>query len=356
MRSMSKTTLLFRTPNHTVILPIGFGGDKNTISRLRQFADWLDEQGMDWYAPDLAAYRDYLLYERGLAPSSAGAHLSSIRGRYHALLRDRDLLYSLTPPDMDMLHRKAFVDELVERLKNAIDPDAARVKITTNQDRADSDHLRLTSAQAQALMAAPGLDTLKGLRDTAIIALMLCTGIRETELCGLRVDDLKQRLGGSLALRVQQGKGGKMRLVPYGNHEWVLAVIDAWLDAATISEGSVFRSFESAIKRSNPTSNLQHKAMSERAVQKMLASYPIMIDGQLRTVRPHDLRRSYARRLYDAGVAPIAIQQNLGHASLQTTLGYIGTLDVEARKPPAVFVPPFKLSDLKRPSDRLAGF
>jgi integrase len=74
-------------------------------------------------------------------------------------------------------------------------------------------------------------------------------------------------------------------------------------------------------------------AISVRAVQYVLASYPIMIDEEVATVRPHDLRRTYARRLYDDGVPLPAIQANLGHASVDTTLGYIGELDVDQRCP-----------------------
>jgi hypothetical protein len=50
--------------------------------------------------------------------------------------------------------------------------------------------------------------------------------------------------------------------------------------------------------------------------------------------------------LYDAGVDLVAIQQNLGHADLHTTLLYIGTLDADARQPPAIFT--FDLSKLNR--------
>ena len=46
---------------------------------------------------------------------------------------------------------------------------------------------------------------------------------------------------------------------------------------------------------------------------------------------------SYARRLYEAGFDLVAIQQNLGHADVKTTLGYIGELDAEKRRPPAIY-------------------
>src|SRR5207247_7434629 len=125
--------------------------------------------------------------------------------------------------------KKAFVDELVTRLQNAIHPGSAPVKVITSQDKPDNAHIRLTTEQANILLNAPGVDSWRGLRDTAIVALLLCTGLREAELCALNVADLRQRLGGALALHVRQGKGAKERLVPYGSLEWVLAIVDTWL-------------------------------------------------------------------------------------------------------------------------------
>jgi len=227
--------------------------------------------------------------------------------------------------------RKAFVDETVTRMENALDPKAAPVKRRIRQDRADAAYLRLTAEQASGLLAAPGLEGLQGLRDTAIIALMLCTGIREAELSALEVRDLRQRLGGELALHVREGKGCKERLVPYGELEWVLAIVDAWLGGADIESGPVFRGFYKGNRRLRPG------PLSVRAIQYLLVRYPVVVDGELVSVRPHDLRRTYARRLYEAGVDLVAIQQNLGHADHQTTLGYIGTLDASRRRAPAVY-------------------
>jgi integrase len=80
----------------------------------------------------------------------------------------------------------------------------------------------------------------------------------------------------------------------------------------------------------------------------ILNTYPIMIDGDLREVKPHDLRRTYARNAYEAGMDMERIRQNLGHTSIQTTQTYIGTLDAEQRRPPRMFAPPHNLSALKR--------
>ena len=71
--------------------------------------------------------------------------------------------------------------------------------------------------------------------------------------------------------------------------------------------------------------------MSTRAIQMVLERYPV--NGK--QVRPHDLRRTYARSLYDAGMSLLAIKQNLGHSNLRTTEKYIGELGVSERGAPA---------------------
>ena len=322
--------------------------DKDTRSRLGAFAAWLRKQRRPWHEPDLRAYRDAML-AKNCAPATIRAHLAAVRARYRHLLRDNALRDALEvavrtglaaqgqpsgPADVEALVRRKL-----DRLENALDPAAAPVTTKTSQDRPDAAQLRLTREQANALLVAPGLDDLRGLRDTAVIALLLCTGLREGELHALEVRDLRQELGGELALHVREGKGCKERLVPYGELDWVLVIVDAWLAAAGIAEGSVFRGFY----RGN--ASLRPGPLSVRAIQYLLARYPIAVNGERVWVKPHDLRRTYARRLYEAGMAPVEIQQNLGHADLQTTLGYIGTLGAAQRRPPAVYA--FDLSRLR---------
>jgi len=314
--------------------------DRDRRHRLGQFADWLLESGHQWYQPDLAVYRDALL-GRGLAASSVRAHLSTVRGQYKRLLKDnviRTHLYEHAAAELQRLgqddtpaNRKAMVDEILERLDNAIDPAVSRVRVVKHQDRPDTDHHRLTRAQAEALINAPGVDTIKGLRDTAILAILLCTGVREAEVCHLEVRDLRQQLGGELALHVREGKGAKERLVPYGDLSWALAIVEKWLAAAGIADGPVFRAFW------RDGESLRPGGMTVRAIQLIVGSYPIAINGDTIAVSPHDLRRTYARRLYEAGVDLVAIQQNLGHADLRTTLGYIGALDADERRAPALY-------------------
>jgi integrase len=302
--------------------------NENIQSRVRLFAAWLTENNLHWSRPDLAAYRDHLL--KSHKPSSVRNYLATIRAHYKRILADNDLRRLMLDhaPGDSFADRHAFVQELTEQLRNAVDPVNSPVRITTKQDRADSENIRLTAAQAMHLIHAPGTYTIKGLRDTVAIALMLTTGVRKFELCAIEVDHLRQRLDGQLALLVPEGKGNKQRLVPYGAFEWVLPLVDHWLLRAGIGSGPVIRGFHKG-------GNIRKNALTPRSVRYMLAPYPIVIDGTLRELEPHDLRRTYARLLYDAGMRPEVIQQNLGHASVETTMGYIGDIDADKRRPPS---------------------
>ena len=321
--------------------------DKDQASRLRRFCHWLQQQDQAWHDdPDLARYRDYLLEQGrvrgagGLAPSTVQAHLATVRARYQALLADnavRDALEVTARRALEVRGQpygpadvEALVNRKLARLRNATSPATSAVKVPQAQETPDRQHHRLTPDQASALLYAPGTDTLRGLRDTALIGLMLTTGIRAAEAAGLAVRDLRQTLGGELALHVRHGKGDKARLIPYGAMDWVLVVVDAWRRAAGIADGPVLRGFYRGYTTVRAT------ALSTRAIQDVVAAYPVAVDGALVTLTPHDLRRTYARLMYQAGVDLLSIQQNLGHADSATTLGYIGTMDAEARRAPAL--------------------
>lgn len=323
--------------------------DKHTRSRLALFYKWQSGRRAPWFDLDLKAYRDHLTNARGFAPATVSAHLSAVRTRYRDLMADNALRAAWLDhlgselrrlgQDDSPANRKALLDEHYTRLSNALDPAVAPVKQITSQDHADSEHVRLTQAQAEALMHAPGTETLPALRDTCVISLLLCTGLREAELCALQIGDLRQTLGGKLSIHVRAGKGAKERLVPYGDLVWVLTVVDRWLARANIRSGAVLRSFWKGNEK-------LRGPLSVRAIEDIVKNYPVSgLDGRPIIARPHDLRRTYAKRQYETGLDLLSISQNLGHADTKTTLIYIGSLSADQRQAKLAYA--FDLSRLK---------
>ena len=321
-------------------------------TRLVTYVAWLDQTARSWLNPDLAAYRDHLLHHHrsprrpkrqpGLFPQTVKSHLVTIRGRYQQLLRSnqvRQMIFDLVPATATAADRKALVDEILVRIQNAIHPTTATVKTVEVQDHADGDNLRLTAGQVEDLLRAPGLDTLAGLRDTAVIAVLATTGLREAELAALNVDDLRQSYDGVPALLIRSGKGSKQRLVPYGDGAWSLAYVDAWLNAAGIVDGPAFRGLYKG-------GRLRPGRLTTRSINRIFGAYRVAVNGMPHQVNPHDLRRTYAKLLHDAGMPLTYIASNLGHVSIDTTATYVGRGDGRQRQPGSVIRMPHRLRDL----------
>jgi len=283
--------------------------------RLRRYVAWLHETRRFWTEPDFDAYHDYLIRERRLSEASAKAHLATIRARYRELLQSGVIRQVLAEdiaarPDGTYEALEQWLDQLV----GAISAQPQRLPSVKSEE---SEAKVLSIKQAASLLRQPGLDTLTGKRDTAILALMLGTGLREQEVIALEVHHLNVSCieGKRPALYVPDGKGCVERMVPF-LAEGVREVVQQWLDAAEIGYGPVFRGFYRG-EKVRPT------PLSRRALQQVLASYPIEIDGEPVVVRPLDLRRTYARLLYDAGADFFSIQRYLGVKQANTVAAYL---------------------------------
>lgn len=305
--------------------------DKDRVNVISQFRDYQYANRQQWYEPDLAGFASTLL-DRGVAESSVKTYLSTVRGVYKGLLASndvRDALYRMMP-ETTPESKFAILSEILARMQNAIHPSAVYVELPVMQDVEDSNALRLTRQQAERLLYAPDVTTLPGLRDVSMFSLALCTGVRVAELVSLQTDDLEQHLSGELALRIRHGKGNKQRLVPYGALDWSLALTRQWLAKAGITSGYVFR----GVWKGGNT--VRDTALTTFGFERILKGYPIVVHGKTREIKPHDLRRTYARLMYESGVELVAIQQNLGHTNVETTLSYIGALDAKRRVAPLI--------------------
>src|SRR5580704_9638377 len=96
----------------------------------------------------------------------------------------------------------------------------------------------LSLKQAQALLNTPDITTTKGLRDRAIIAVLLGCALRRSEMAALTIEHMQQR-DGRWCIVDLFGKHGRVRTVPMP--VWVKVAIDAWTGPASVMDGYVFR-------------------------------------------------------------------------------------------------------------------
>ena len=171
----------------------------------------------------------------------------------------------------------------------------------------------LSIRQAQTLLNAPDVSTKKGLRDRAMLAVLLGCGLRRSEVAALTFRHIQQR-DNRWCIVDLVGKHGRVRTIPIPT--WVKVAIDAWSAAAGIVEGYVLR----PVKRGD---QVQGEQMTEKVVWQLLQPYATA--AGIPGIAPHDLRRSCAKMCRAAGGELEQIQLLLGHASVQTTERYLGT-------------------------------
>jgi integrase len=171
----------------------------------------------------------------------------------------------------------------------------------------------LSLKQAQTLLDTPDTTTVGGLRDRAILAVLLGCGLRRSEVAALTFSHVQQR-DGRWCIVDLVGKHGRVRTVPMPN--WVKVAIDTWTGPAGLADGHVFRSV-------NRGDKVQGKVLSEKVVWQMLRPYAVA--AGVPGIAPHDCRRTAAKLCRAGGGELEQIQMLLGHASVQTTERYLGT-------------------------------
>jgi integrase/recombinase XerD len=166
----------------------------------------------------------------------------------------------------------------------------------------------MSEAQVERLLAAPAEDTALGQRDRAMLELMYASGLRVSELVGLKTFHLGLNEG---VLRVM-GKGSKERLVPFGQvaREW----INVYLAESRPD-----------ILKGQQTEDLFVTARGcgmSRVMFWMLVKKYAALAGITSPLSPHTLRHAFATHLLNHGADLRAVQMLLGHADISTTTIY----------------------------------
>lgn len=171
----------------------------------------------------------------------------------------------------------------------------------------------LTKSQAQEILTTPDIGTLKGLRDRALLAVLIGAGLRRSEVAALTFEHIQQR-DGRWVLVDLIGKGNRVRSVPIPS--WVKLAIDEWAAAAGLESAQVFR----AVHKGGYITD--QGSITPQAVRDIVKEYGAQIG--IPDLAAHDLRRTFAKLSHTGGAGVDQIQLSLGHASLKTTEKYLG--------------------------------
>ena len=166
----------------------------------------------------------------------------------------------------------------------------------------------LTEAQVEALLAAPDTESVLGLRDRAMLELLYATGLRVSELVGVKMSELSSAEG---LVRVT-GKGQKERVVPIGEEARL------WLERYSAKARPALLGGRAAdalfvTRRGEP--------MSRQMFWKLVRRYAIQADIRA-PLSPHGLRHAFATHLLNHGADLRVVQMLLGHADISTTQIY----------------------------------
>jgi integrase/recombinase XerD len=167
----------------------------------------------------------------------------------------------------------------------------------------------ISEAQVEALLAAPDVETTLGLRDRAMLETLYATGLRVSELVGLKRAQIGFDTG---ALRVL-GKGGKERLVPLG--EEAISWLRRYLSKARpklAQDAKTDAVFVTA----------RRAALTRQAFWQSIKRYAIKANIASEKLSPHTLRHAFATHLLNHGADLRVVQLLLGHADITTTTIY----------------------------------
>ncbi|HEY2602771.1 MAG TPA: tyrosine recombinase XerC [Thermoleophilaceae bacterium] len=248
---------------------------------LGQLAEWATKRGLGPFELDSRDLRRYaaVLSEGGCSKTTVARKLAAIRTFYRGLVERREL--DANPADLVASPKR---DSYLPRV--------------------------LKPGEVAGLLQRIPASTPLELRDRALFELAYAAGLRAEEIVNLDLTDLD---ADGEELRVE-GKGGRTRIVPAGEHAW--RALESYLDRGRTSLAAEGATIEPALFISK-----SGRRLSTSDVRRRLSVWTrkaALASG----VTPHTLRHSFATHLLEGGADLRAIQELLGHASISTTQTY----------------------------------
>lgn len=180
----------------------------------------------------------------------------------------------------------------------------------------------ISPTELNRLMDSPDTNTLRGLRDKAILELLFSTGLRVSELCALSQEDVDLTRD-EFSVR---GKGDKVRVVFLS--DTARNAIKAYLKERKDFDDAMFIQYGKIMSKEEVKN--KELRLTSRSVQRIIKRYAT-IAGITRKVTPHVIRHSFATDLLSNGADLRSVQALLGHANIATTQIYTHVTDKHLR-------------------------
>jgi len=274
--------------------------------------------------PAIALFLTHVKVEKGLSSNTVAAYQRDL-AKFNVFVQKRKLTVESVSRDdivdfLAGLYREKLESRTVARqlvsLRNFFRFAQIQELITVDPSlNLESPKIRRTLPgylkleEVDSLLAQPDAKTALGLRDRAMLEVLYSTGLRVSELIGLRVTDLDAKVGCIRCI----GKGDKERIVPAGRK--ALSLVEKYLRDARpklLGKGVSIQSL--FVNRSG-------NSLSRVGVWKILSAYGRRA-GLRVALTPHMLRHSFATHLLERGADLRSVQLMLGHADISTTQIY----------------------------------
>ncbi len=167
----------------------------------------------------------------------------------------------------------------------------------------------VSEKQVEALLTAPPRETLLGQRDRAMLETLYATGLRVSELVGLKLHEVNFDMG---VVRIF-GKGSKERLVPLGE-----AAIDEVRNYLNVARNELLNGRQS----DDLFITARGAAMTRQAFWQLIKRYAVTAGIDAKRLSPHVLRHAFATHLLNHGADLRVVQMLLGHSDISTTQIY----------------------------------
>ncbi len=270
-------------------------------------------------------FLDYVAVERGLSPNTHAAYASDLRsfsgwlqgrklGTLNAVKREHILDYLMDQKESGLkttsLSRRLVAIKVFFRFlqqENLMTANVAEVMDSPRLWKILPD--TLTYKEVERLLASPAAKSKLYLRDRALLETFYASGLRVSEVAGLRVEDVHFDAGYVRCI----GKGNKERVVPIG--ESARGALRVYLEGLRPQLADRHPEVTALFLTRAST------ALSRKTLWKMIKRYA-HVAGITKRISPHTLRHSFASHLLANGAPLRVIQEMLGHADIATTQIY----------------------------------